>query len=124
MVTDGGTRGLRSISDTRPSVVREGRLRREAAGEAGNGREALAAASHLAPDVILMHIRMPHMDGVEATRQIIESDNQGGVIVLTTFDLDEYVYAALRAGASGFLLKDVPPNDLLSAIRAVAHLQS
>ena len=103
---------FRMVIDSQPDL--------EVVGEAGNGREALAAASHLAPDVILMDIRMPHMDGVEATRQIIESDSQGRVIVLTTFDLDEYVYAALRAGASGFLLKDVPPNDLLSAIRAVA----
>jgi DNA-binding NarL/FixJ family response regulator len=103
---------FRMVIDSQPDL--------EVVGEASNGREALAAASHLAPDVILMDIRMPHMDGVEATRQIIESDSQGRVIVLTTFDLDEYVYAALRAGASGFLLKDVPPNDLLSAIRAVA----
>ena len=103
---------FRMVIDSQPDL--------EVVGEAGNGHEALAAVSHLAPDVILMDIRMPHMDGIEATRQIVESGSQGRVIVLTTFDLDEYVYAALRAGASGFLLKDVPPSDLLSAIRAVA----
>ena len=67
-----------------------------------------------------MDVRMPEMDGVEATRLIVESDSDARIIILTTFDLDEYVYAALRAGASGFLLKDTPPADLLSGIRAVA----
>jgi DNA-binding NarL/FixJ family response regulator len=69
---------------------------------------------------VLMDVRMPELDGVQATRQIIESDSAARIIILTTFDLDEYVYAALRAGASGFLVKDAPPSDLLSGIRAVA----
>jgi DNA-binding NarL/FixJ family response regulator len=88
--------------------------------EAGDGREAIALAATHAPDIILMDVRMPDVDGVTATREIIESGSASRVIILTTFDLDEYVYAALRAGASGFLLKDAPPADLLSAIRAVA----
>jgi DNA-binding NarL/FixJ family response regulator len=90
------------------------------AGEAANGAQAVAAALDLRPDVVLMDVRMPEMDGVEATRQIVESGSHSRIIILTTFDLDEYVYAALRAGASGFLLKDTPPAELLSAIRAVA----
>jgi DNA-binding NarL/FixJ family response regulator len=89
-------------------------------GEAANGAEAVAATDDLRPDVVLMDVRMPQMDGVEATRRIVGSGSPARVIILTTFDLDEYVYAALRAGASGFLLKDTPPGDLLSAIRAVA----
>ncbi|MFI5894568.1 response regulator [Actinoplanes sp. NPDC051513] len=89
-------------------------------GEAGDGRQAVAMARALRPDVILMDIRMPVLDGVEATRQIIAAGLDARVVVLTTFDLDEYVHAALRAGASGFLLKDVPPTDLVSGIRAVA----
>jgi DNA-binding NarL/FixJ family response regulator len=89
-------------------------------GEAANGRDAVEAAGRLHPDVILMDVRMPHMDGVEATRRITATLSDARIIILTTFDLDEYVYAALRAGASGFLLKDAPPNDLLSGIRAVA----
>jgi DNA-binding NarL/FixJ family response regulator len=90
------------------------------AGEAANGSLAVAAVLGLRPDVVLMDVRMPEMDGVEATRQIVESGSDSRIIILTTFDLDEYVYAALRAGASGFLLKDTPPAELLSAIRAVA----
>jgi DNA-binding NarL/FixJ family response regulator len=89
-------------------------------GEASNGAESVEMTSRLTPDVVLMDVRMPVMDGVEATRQIIESGSNSRVIILTTFDLDDYVYAALRAGASGFLLKDAPPADLLSAIHAVA----
>ena len=91
-------------------------------GEAGTGSEAadLARATH--PDVILMDIRMPRLDGIEATRLICGTPDteRTRVVILTTFDLDEYVYAALRAGASGFLLKDTPPADLLTAIRVVA----
>ena len=91
-------------------------------GEAGNGAEAVEAARRTRPDVILMDVRMPVMDGIEATRRITGSAETSGVraLILTTFDLDEYVYAALRAGASGFLLKDTLPDDLLSAIRIVA----
>jgi DNA-binding NarL/FixJ family response regulator len=90
------------------------------AGEAANGLEAVAQVEALQPDVLLMDVRMPDLDGVEATYRIIDSGSRARVIILTTFDLDEYVYAALRAGASGFLLKDAQPADLLSAIRAVA----
>ncbi|HEX3803927.1 MAG TPA: response regulator transcription factor [Solirubrobacteraceae bacterium] len=90
------------------------------AGEAANGLEAVAQAETLNPDVVLMDVRMPGLDGVEATRRIVASGNETRIIILTTFDLDEYVYAALRAGASGFLLKDAQPADLLSGIRAVA----
>lgn len=96
----------------------------EVIGEAGTGIEALAAARNLEPDVILMDIRMPDMDGITATRQLCESRTADPtcprVIILTTFDLDDYVYDALRAGASGFLLKDTPPDDLAAAIRVVA----
>jgi DNA-binding NarL/FixJ family response regulator len=88
-------------------------------GEAGNGAEAVEAAGRTKPDVILMDVRMPVMDGIEATRRITESTDVRALI-LTTFDLDEYVFAALRAGASGFLLKDTLPTDLLTAIRVVA----
>ena len=88
-------------------------------GEAGNGAEAVAAARRTAPDVILMDVRMPVMDGIEATRRITASTDVR-VLILTTFDLDEYVFAALRAGASGFLLKDTLPADLLNAVRVVA----
>jgi len=88
-------------------------------GEAGNGAEAVEAARRTRPDVILMDVRMPVMNGIEATRQITQSTDVRALI-LTTFDLDEYVFAALRAGASGFLLKDTLPADLLTAIRVVA----
>ncbi|HWE59629.1 MAG TPA: response regulator transcription factor [Solirubrobacteraceae bacterium] len=90
------------------------------AGEAANGLQAVAQVEALQPDVVLMDVRMPDLDGVEATRRIVGSGNNARVIILTTFDLDEYVYAALRAGASGFLLKDAQPADLLTAIRAVS----
>lgn len=94
----------------------------EVVGEAENGAQAIAAARALAPDVVLMDIRMPGMDGLEATRHIVESGGLDGprVLVLTTFDIDEYVYEALRAGASGFLLKDTEPSQLIDAIRIVA----
>ena len=89
-------------------------------GEAGHGAEAVRQAAALSPDVILMDIRMPGMDGIEATRRIMETGSRSRVLVMTTFDLDEYAYGALRAGASGFLLKDVRPEELLAGIRAVA----
>ena len=93
----------------------------EVVGEAGTGVEAVALARELAPDVVLMDIRMPELDGIEATARILaESGEHTRVIVLTTFDPDEYIYRALRAGASGFLLKDIPPEELVAAVRAVA----
>jgi DNA-binding NarL/FixJ family response regulator len=90
-------------------------------GEAANGREAVELVAGERPDVILMDIRMPGMDGLEATRRIVGSDADTRVLILTTFDLDEYVFGALRAGASGFLLKDTIPEELLSAVRVVAE---
>ena len=89
-------------------------------GEAGDGAAALSLVQARHPDVVLMDVRMPRMDGIEATRRIVSSVSTTRVLILTTFDLDEYAYAGLRAGASGFLLKDAPPPDLLSGIRAVA----
>src|SRR5437868_12176748 len=88
-------------------------------GQAGNGAEAVEAARQARPDVILMDVRMPVMDGIEATRRITASTDVR-TLILTTFDLDEYVFAALRAGASGFLLKDTLPDDLLAAVRVIA----
>jgi len=89
-------------------------------GEAATGAEAVAQAERLRPDVVLMDVRMPEMDGLEATRRITATTPAPKVVMLTTFDLDEYVYAALRAGASGFLLKDSPRADLIAAVRAAA----
>jgi DNA-binding NarL/FixJ family response regulator len=90
------------------------------AAEAGTGEEAVEAARRHTPDVVLMDIRMPGTDGIEATRQIVAAGSRARVLVLTTFDLDEYAFGALRAGASGFLLKDVRPAELVAAIRTVA----
>ncbi len=104
--------GFRMVIDTQADL--------EIVGEAANGLEAVEAVRRLEPDVVLMDVRMPELDGVEATRQIVQSQSAARIIILTTFDLDEYVYAALRAGASGFLLKDALPADLLSGVRAVA----
>ncbi|CAL9470391.1 Transcriptional regulatory protein LnrK [Streptomyces sp. enrichment culture] len=92
----------------------------EVAGEAVNGREAVDKVRELAPDVVLMDIRMPELNGIEATREIAAADAAAKVLVLTTFDLDEYVYQALRAGASGFLLKDASARQLADAVRVVA----
>jgi DNA-binding NarL/FixJ family response regulator len=103
---------FRTVLELQPDI--------EVAGEAGDGAQAVTMARALEPDVIVMDVRMPVMDGVEATRRIVASGSPARVLVLTTFDLDEYVYAALRNGASGFLLKDVPPADLLGGVRAVA----
>jgi DNA-binding NarL/FixJ family response regulator len=89
-------------------------------GEAGDGATAVRQVAQLDPDVVVMDVRMPGMDGIDATRLIVRDHGRSRVLILTTFDLDEYVFAGLRAGASGFLFKNVPPEDLLSAIRAVA----
>ncbi|MEO3828368.1 response regulator transcription factor [Actinomadura sp. B10D3] len=107
---------FRVLIDTAPGL--------RTVGEAGNGAEAVALAERERPDVVLMDVRMPEMDGIEATRRICADLPDVRVLILTTFDLDTYVYAALRAGASGFLLKDTPPADLLSAIRVVASGES
>ncbi len=92
----------------------------EVVGEAADGREALEQANALEPDVVLMDIRMPELDGLEATRQLVRGDGAPRVLILTTFDLDEYVYEAMKAGASGFLLKEVRPEQLADAVRVVA----
>lgn len=104
--------GFKMILDAEPGF--------EVVGEAADGIEAVAAASRLEPDVVLMDVRMPNLDGIAAARRIVESGAGSKVVMLTTFDMDEYVYEALRAGASGFLLKDVPPERLLAGIRGVA----
>jgi DNA-binding NarL/FixJ family response regulator len=93
----------------------------EVVAEAVDGREALELARELKPDVVLMDVRMPELDGIEATRRIRQAGLETRVLVLTTFDLDEYVYAAVRAGASGFLLKDAPREQLITAVRTVAR---
>ncbi|HEX3930029.1 MAG TPA: response regulator transcription factor [Nocardioides sp.] len=93
----------------------------EVVGDAADGQQALQMVERLRPDVVLMDIRMPVLDGIEATRQISQRFPGTAVLVLTTYDLDEYVFAALDAGASGFLLKDCPPNELTSAIHVVAR---
>src|SRR3990170_1205864 len=107
--------GFRMILDAEDDV--------EVTGEAADGLEAVAAAQSERPDVILMDVRMPNMNGIEATRRLVDKDDVDPirVLILTTFDLDEYVYDALRAGASGFLLKDAPPEDLVQAVRVVAR---
>jgi DNA-binding NarL/FixJ family response regulator len=92
----------------------------EVVAEASNGLEAVAQAARFHPTVVLMDIRMPQLDGLEATRRILAANDNTRILILTTFDLDEYVYEALRSGASGFVLKDDPPEQLLSAIRVVA----
>ena len=104
--------GFRLLVDSEPDMT--------VLGEAADGAEAVAAARRTTPDVVLMDIRMPVMDGVAATRLIAAAGARSRVLILTTFDLDEYVFAALHAGASGFMLKDRPPEELLSAIRVIA----
>ncbi len=104
--------GFRTLIDQQPDLA--------VVGEAGNGAEAVELTRTLSPDVVLMDVRMPTMDGIAATRRIVESGSPARILVLTTFDLDEYVYAALRAGASGFLIKDALPADLINGIRVVA----
>ena len=104
--------GFRLILESQPDI--------EVVGEAADGRAALAKVRELRPDVVLMDVRMPGMDGLEATRQLLSGGEAPRILMLTTFDLDEYVYDALRAGASGFLLKDVRPEQLAEAVRVVA----
>jgi DNA-binding NarL/FixJ family response regulator len=104
--------GFRALIDSEPDLA--------VLDEAANGAEAVAVTRKTSPDVVLMDIRMPVLDGIEATRQITAGGSLPRVLILTTFDLDEYVFGALRAGASGFLLKERPPEELLSAIRVIA----
>jgi len=104
--------GFRMILDAEPGI--------EVVGEADDGAAAIRRVTELRPDVVLMDVRMPGMDGIAATEAIVAAGLASKVLILTTFDLDQYVYAGLRAGASGFLLKDVPPTELISAIRSVA----
>jgi DNA-binding NarL/FixJ family response regulator len=104
--------GFRMILETQADI--------EVVGEAGDGVEAVAATRRLGPDVVLMDIRMPNLDGLQATKQIAAARSGSRVVILTTFDLDEYIYQALAAGASGFLLKNAPPEQLISAVRVVA----
>jgi DNA-binding NarL/FixJ family response regulator len=105
--------GFAMILDARDDI--------EVVGEAGDGLAAVALTAETRPDVVLMDVRMPRLDGIEATRRIVASGSTARVVMLTTFDLDEPVFAALRAGASGFLLKDIRPADLADAVRVVAR---
>ena len=104
--------GLRMLLAEEPDI--------EVVAEAGNGLDAIAQAARFHPEVILMDIRMPELDGLEATRRILAADATAKVLILTTFNLDDYVYAALRAGVSGFVLKDDPPEQLIAAVRTIA----
>jgi DNA-binding NarL/FixJ family response regulator len=105
--------GFRMILDARDDM--------EVVGEASDGREAIALVEELEPDVVLMDVRMPDVDGIEATQRIVASGSSARIVILTTYDADEYVFAALRAGASGFVLKDVRPSELVEGIRIVAR---
>jgi DNA-binding NarL/FixJ family response regulator len=105
--------GFRSILDGEPDI--------SVIGEAATGDEAVSLTRSLKPEVVLMDVRMPTLDGLEATRQIVSSSSEAKVIILTTFDLDDYVYGALRAGASGFLVKDTEPMELIHGVRVVAR---
>jgi DNA-binding NarL/FixJ family response regulator len=104
--------GFRMVLESQPDVT--------VVGEAADGATAIARTAELDPDVVLMDVRMPGVDGIDATREIVRDHSRSRVLILTTFDLDEYAFAGLKAGASGFLLKNVPPEHLISAIRAVA----
>ena len=104
--------GFRMVLEAQPDI--------EVVGEAGDGAMGVSMTRSLQPDVVLMDVRMPVLDGIQATRQIVASGSAARILVLTTFNLDEYVFAALRAGASGFLLKDLPREDLVAAVRVVA----
>jgi DNA-binding NarL/FixJ family response regulator len=108
--------GLAMILDARPDLT--------VVGQAADGVEAVAVANRTRPDVVLMDVRMPRQDGIAATRELVAAGNPARVLMLTTFDLDEHVYAALRAGASAFLLKDTRPADLAEAVRVVARGES
>ena len=108
--------GFRLIVELEPGM--------DVVGEAADGRQAVELARELCPDVVLMDIRMPGLDGIEATRQLRQAGSNARVLVLTTFDLDEYVYEAMKAGASGFLLKDVPREQLVAGIRVIAGGES
>jgi DNA-binding NarL/FixJ family response regulator len=104
--------GFRMILEAEPDI--------EVVGEAADGASGVSMAAALHPDVVLMDVRMPGVDGIKATSAIVAADPASRILILTTFDLDQYVFAGLKAGASGFLLKDAPPADLLTAIRTVA----
>jgi DNA-binding NarL/FixJ family response regulator len=106
-------KGFRMILEEEPDI--------SVVGEAADGSLAVTMTHELCPDVVLMDVRMPVMDGIEATERIVAGGGASRVLILTTFDLDEYAFAGLRAGASGFLLKDVPPSELIAAIRIVAQ---
>ena len=106
-------KGFRMILEEQPGI--------DVVGEASDGGIAVTMTHELHPDVVLMDVRMPGMDGIEATSRIVDGGDASRVLILTTFDLDEYAFAGLRAGASGFLLKDVPPSELIAAIRIVAQ---
>ncbi|MEV6797457.1 response regulator transcription factor [Micromonospora rifamycinica] len=108
--------GFKMLLDGTPGIT--------VVGEASTGAEAVRSVEQMRPDVVLMDVRMPGMDGIEATRRITAAGSRTQVLILTTFDLDEYVYAGLRAGASGFLLKDARPEELIAGIRAVASGES
>lgn len=105
--------GFRMILDARDDI--------EVVGEAGDGEDAVALVAALAPDVVLMDVRMPGVGGIEATRRIVGSGSPARIVIVTTYDLDEYVFSALEAGASGFMLKDVRPSELADAVRVVAR---
>ena len=104
--------GFRMILEAQPDI--------DVVGEAADGAQAVSQARQLDPDVVLMDIRMPNVDGIEATRRLAQAASTARVLILTTFDLDDHVYESFRAGASGFLLKNVPPEQLVSAVRTVA----
>jgi DNA-binding NarL/FixJ family response regulator len=105
--------GFRKLLESAPDI--------EVVGEAADGREAVDQARRLRPTLVLMDIRMPRLDGIEATRRLTSDGDAARVLILTTFGLDEYVYEALRAGASGFMLKDAPPEELLAAVEVIAR---